>query len=217
MKNDAILVLNITVVSCYILYFTAEYVDLGIHISGIMSLVVMGLYMAAFSKTHITPEAKPMVDHIWKIYTFAAETIIFILGGVLVGTQALREEFLNMMNWMNFFALFQLYLYMILARFFSIGVFMWKLKGEGYGLRWKEVVALTHGGLRGAVGIAFTLILASNNALSLDFRVVSLFNTSGCAFLTLMINAPTAKFVIYKLGLSIKSDTKVRLFKQFLK
>ena len=47
--------------------------------------------------------------------------------------------------------------------------------------------------------------------------MASLFNTSGCAFLTLMINAPTAKFVILKLGLCVQSDTKIRLFKQFLK
>ena len=47
--------------------------------------------------------------------------------------------------------------------------------------------------------------------------MASLFNISGCAFLTLMINAPTAKSVINKLGLCVKSDTKIRLFKQFLK
>lgn len=56
-RNDPVLTLNITVVSCYLLYFTAEYVDLGIKISGIMSLVSMGLYMAAFGKTKIAPEA----------------------------------------------------------------------------------------------------------------------------------------------------------------
>lgn len=118
---------------------------------------------------------------------------------------------------MNLFGLAQLYLYMTLARFLSITIFMWKLKYEGYGLKWTEVIALTHGGLRGAVGIAFTLILASNESLSPTFQMASLFNTSGCAFLTLMINAPTAKFVINKLGLCVKSDTKIRLFKQFLK
>lgn len=89
-RNDAILTLNITVVSCYILYFTAEYVDLGIHVSGIMSLVSMGLYMAAFGKTQITADAKNIVHGFWKIYIFVAETIIFILGGVIVGRQALR-------------------------------------------------------------------------------------------------------------------------------
>jgi len=43
------------VVSCYLIYFTAEYVDLGIKISGIMALVSLGIYMAAFGKAKIAP------------------------------------------------------------------------------------------------------------------------------------------------------------------
>ena len=77
--------------------------------------------------------------------------------------------------------------------------------------------ALTYGGLRGAVGIAFTLILASNVSLNPKFRMVSLLNTSGCAFLTLMVNAPTCGMIIRKLGLCVKSDAKIRFFRKFMK
>lgn len=76
--------------------------------------------------------------------------------------------------------------------------------------------ALTYGGLRGAVGIAFTLILATNPTLNPTFRMISLFNTSGCAFLTLMINAPTCNYVIKKLGLCVKSETKTKFFVKFM-
>ena len=71
-KNDPILCYNITLVGCYLLYFTAEYVHLGIHVSGIMALVSMGLYMAAFGRTKFSPESRERVHHIWKIYTFIA-------------------------------------------------------------------------------------------------------------------------------------------------
>ena len=40
---------------------------------------------------------------------------------------------------------------------------------------------------------------------------------AGCAFLTMMINAPTCNWVIVKLGLCHKSDTKVKLFNKFMK
>ena len=90
-SNDAKLILNATVVSCYIVYFIAEYVDFGFKISGIMALVSMGLYMAAFGKTKIPVESKQTVDDFWKVYIFCAETIIFILGGVIVGYQATRS------------------------------------------------------------------------------------------------------------------------------
>jgi len=54
-KKDSILTINITVAMCYILYFVSEFVYLGIRISGIMALVSIGLYMAAFGKTKFTP------------------------------------------------------------------------------------------------------------------------------------------------------------------
>lgn len=56
-KNDSMLCYNVTLVGCYLLYFTAEYVHFGIHVSGIMALVSMGLYMAAFGRTKFTAEA----------------------------------------------------------------------------------------------------------------------------------------------------------------
>jgi NhaP-type Na+/H+ or K+/H+ antiporter len=91
-KKDSILTINITVAMCYILYFVSEYVNLGIRVSGIMALVSIGLYMAAFGKTKFTADAKEKTHEFWKIFVFIAETIIFILGGVLVGTKALRNE-----------------------------------------------------------------------------------------------------------------------------
>lgn len=139
-----------------------------------------------------------------------------MLGGVLVGIQFIKPEFIEILSTGNIHKLFFLYICMTLARFLSISVFMPKLQTEGYGLRWNEVGALTYGGLRGAVGIAFTLILASNPTLNPTFRMLSLFNTSGCAFLTLMINAPTCNYVIKKLGLCVKSETKTKFFIKFM-
>lgn len=57
-KNDPFLCYNTTLVGCYLVYYIAEYGNLGIHISGIMALVSMGLYMAAFCRTKFTTEAR---------------------------------------------------------------------------------------------------------------------------------------------------------------
>ncbi len=78
-------------------------------------------------------------------------------------------------------------------------------------------MALTYGGLRGAIGIAFTLILVSNEAVRKKTGIMSLFLMAGCAFLTLLINGPTCGFVIKKIGLCKKSEIKVKLFKKFIK
>ena len=158
------------------------------------------------------------MHHIWKVYVFVAETVIFILGGVIVGQRSLNNpKLIDLIGTKEILMLLGLYVCMVFARFFSIALFMPKLKNLGYGLRWNEVCALTYGGLRGAVGIAFTLILASHEFLPEKFRSISIFNMAGCAFLTLMINAPTCSTVIVKLGLCMKSETKVKLFSKFMR
>lgn len=49
--NDEILVLNITIVSAFLVYFISENVDFGVHISGVLGLVSMSLFMAAFGRS----------------------------------------------------------------------------------------------------------------------------------------------------------------------
>ncbi len=51
---------------------------------------------------------------------------------------------------------------MMLSRFSAIACFFPWLKKWGYGLTWKEVYVLTYGGLRGAIGISFALIVAND-------------------------------------------------------
>lgn len=47
------------------MFFIAENVNLGIHISGIISLVTLGLFMSAFGKTRISSEADHAVHAFW--------------------------------------------------------------------------------------------------------------------------------------------------------
>ena len=136
-KNDPFLCYNTTLVGCYLVYFIAEYVNIGIQVSGIMALVSMGLYMAAFGRTKFTTEAKERVNHIWKVYVFIAETVIFILGGVIVGERSLNNpELTDLIGTKEILCLFALYISMIFSRFLSISLFMPKLKHMGYGLKW---------------------------------------------------------------------------------
>lgn len=216
-RNDPTLTLNITFCSCFILYFVAENVNLGFRVSGIMALVSMGLYMAAFGKTQISAEAKESVHSFWKYIIYVAETTIFLLAGILVGVRVIGELGTPDIVRANFEKLGVLYLCMTMARFLSIVIFMPTLRKSGYGLTMKEVYVLTYGGLRGAVGIAFSLIIASNDDFPERFRQLVLFNIAGCAFLTLVINAPTAGFVIRKIGLCVKSEVRTKLFASFMK
>lgn len=53
-RTDPILTLNVSFCSCFLVFYIAENVDFGFKVSGILALVAMGLYMAAFGKTRIS-------------------------------------------------------------------------------------------------------------------------------------------------------------------
>ena len=140
--NDEILVVNITLIACYLLYYVAENVNIGIQVSGIIALVALGLFMAAFGKTRINAESEHAVHTFWKYAVYVAETIIFLMAGIIIGIKVLlgeKEADALPITEDDLFKLFGLYLCMTVCRFLAIGVFMPILRRQGYGLTWKEV------------------------------------------------------------------------------
>ena len=67
----------------------AEFVDLKIKLSGVMALVALGLFMAAFGRTRIDIDSDHAVHTFWKYIVYIAETIIFLLCGVLVSLKVI--------------------------------------------------------------------------------------------------------------------------------
>jgi len=140
--NDEILVVNITLIACYMVYFVAENVDLGIKISGIIALVSLGLFMAAFGKTRINSESEHAVHTFWKYAVYCAETVIFLVAGIIIGVKVLMNEKdpeAISITTDDLYKLVGLYGCMTVSRFFSIALFMPILKRHGYGLTWREV------------------------------------------------------------------------------
>lgn len=213
--NDGILVVNITIISCYMVYFIAENVDIGIKVSGIIALVSLGLYMAAFGKTRITIEAESYVEGFWSYAVFCAETIIFILAGILVGTKVFTIASTIIVD--DLYKLLGLYICMVCARFLSIAVFMRYLPHLGYGLSWKEVYVLTYGGLRGAIGISFALIVFNDNDYNQRLREIILFDMAGNVILTLLINGISTGPLVKWLGLSSVTQVKEKTYIEFIR
>lgn len=87
--NNFVLEVNTTIVICYIMFYLAEFVELGF--SGILSLVAFGLYMTYSGKTKISVESQHALHHVWGYIGFAAETLIFILSGIIIGDRFLGE------------------------------------------------------------------------------------------------------------------------------
>ena len=59
---------------------------------------------------------------------------------------------------------------MMLSRFLSIMVFYKILKKHGYGFSLKDAIVLTYGGIRGAIGISFSLIVTNDSYFDENFK-----------------------------------------------
>jgi len=70
----------------------------------------------------------------------------------------------------DYYKLLLIYLASMVSRLISMSVFMHFLERLGYGLTWKDVYILAYGGLKGAVGIAISLIISSDTHFNIEMR-----------------------------------------------
>ena len=75
---------------------------------------------------------------------------------------------------------------MMISRFLSFMVVYKVLKRHGYGFDFKDAIVLTYGGIRGAIGISFSLIVSHDPYFDAKFKHILLLHISICAFLTLV-------------------------------
>lgn len=85
--NNGVLEVNSTIVVSYLIFFIAE--STPVHVSGILAIVSLGLYMTNTGKTRISAESEHSVHHVWGYIGFMAETVIFILSGIIMGQRAM--------------------------------------------------------------------------------------------------------------------------------
>ncbi|XP_033751585.1 sodium/hydrogen exchanger 10-like isoform X2 [Pecten maximus] len=198
--NDALTEITITLASTYITYYMGE-VFLGV--SGVLSVVVLGVAMNA-QRTMISPEVEKFLHRFWETMAYIANTLIFIIVGMVISETAIFE-----IHGKDWFFMFSLYFGIFVIRGLVIAIFSPILRHTGYGMSWQEGIIMTWGGLRGAVGLALALQVAHHDEIdqeSVGIRV--LIHVSGIVFLTLLVNASTTGALLQILGMSDISPAK---------
>ena len=190
--NKPIIEITLTVSAAYLAYFIAENI---FHVSGVVAVVALGLLLASVGRTRISPEVAGFLHHFWQMMAHIANTLIFILVGIIIATR-IR---LDVMDW--WITLAGLYIGIQLIRAFSVMLFMPLLKRIGIGINRAKAVVLIWGGLRGAVSLALALIIAQDTVLALDFGDQVLFLTAGIVVLTIVINSSTMTMLLRYFGL----------------
>ncbi|CAF2083156.1 unnamed protein product [Brassica napus] len=211
--NDIVVQITVTLSVSYFAYYTAQE---WAGVSGILTVMTLGMFFAAFARTAFKGENHQSLHHFWEMVAFIANTLVFILSGVIiaVGDFSSRKITYEGASW-GF--LFLLYLYVQLSRCVMVGVLYPLLRRFGYGLDWKESIILTWSGLRGAVSLSLALSVKQSSVnfflgyLEVAAVLQFLFFTGGIVFLTLVVNGSTTQFLLHLLRMDTLTGTKKRI------
>lgn len=197
--NDSVVEITITYAGAYVTYYIADEI---FAISGVLTVVFLAITMSNH-KSCISPEVEPSVHHFWEILSYIANTLIFMIVGIIITFKVVknstRHDILHVIS-----------TYVVVNIFRGVMVVMLSpiLRNIGYGLPWKHAVVLTWGGLRGAVSIALSLILTEVREFGYDATDKLLIQVSGIVVLTLVINATTMTPLLNVLGMNDVSHSQ---------
>lgn len=183
---------SVIILAAYLTFILSQYY-LGV--SGVIALVAFGLTVTYVGKPRLKPQVNTFMEHFWELLTYIANTLIFILVGVVI---AEKVDF----SWGALGVLILIYIALNLIRFAMIMLLYPVMKRLGYGLTRRESVILTWGGLRGALAMILAMMVSYTPAIPEDIRSQVLFFTAGIVTLTLCINATTMRALLNRLGLT---------------
>ena len=199
--GDHIVQISVTLFACYLCFLVAEFEASA---SGVLACVVLGVSIGAFGRGFFTGETEHSLHHFWEMLTFVANTVLFILTGVIIAkttTEAATDRTLTAGD-----AGYGLLVYLecLFARAVVIAVLYPILRKCGYGLTPYDATVCWWGGLRGAVGLALALVVSEGEGSYSDDKVgpVTLLCTSIVVVGTLAVNGTTTGQLLQWLGLT---------------
>lgn len=195
-QNDPVQETTLTIVTTYLLFYVAEVTCL--QVSGALAIVAYGLFMSAWGKTVISPAVERDVHSFWNILSTNVESIVFVIGGMLLGKLIVTENELDGSDVGKMFACFIL-LHVIRATVILVHYPI--LKYFGYGLSFKEALVLTLAGLKGAIAITLALMVYRTDGVDKDVRNLALFMTISIATLSILVDSIAIRFATKHLGL----------------
>jgi NhaP-type Na+/H+ or K+/H+ antiporter len=201
--NNFVLETNLLIFSSYLLFYVAEYW----HTSGILAIVVFGIYMALIGRLYISPESEHANHHVWGYIGFIAETLIFMFAGLIMGGIIREDNHIGLLVREDFGKASAAFVILVIIRYICVFLFYPCLSRMGYGLTISQAVLVSYGGLRGAVGLCLAMVVHSpTTKLPARVKAVVLLFTSFEALFTLIVCAPTTKFVVNYFGLADQTE-----------
>ena len=180
--------LGITLIAAYISFIVS---DVYLHLSGVISTLVVGLYLGKRARLEFNKQALQSVNQIWEFFALSGNTLVFFAVGLSLNPNALLRN-------LTFIPLTLAIVYF--ARAISIlgTVFLLNKSNHSKPISYAFQAVLIWGGLRGSLALGLALTLP----ISFPHRDLFLALTFSVVIVTLIINALTTKKVISLLHLS---------------
>lgn len=198
-RESEVASITLTIVLAHITFILSEIISESVHIgtfhvmvSPIIATTVASLVMGNYGRAKIHPRAEAFVEKLWEQLAFMANSLIFILIGILFVQASVFETDILIVTVITV-------LIVALARALSIypvitGYNFFAAVGRQLPIAWQHL--LSWGSLRGALAVTMVLLIPDTLTMpgweaSLSIKEFLLAITVGCIFTTLFLKATT--------------------------
>jgi CPA1 family monovalent cation:H+ antiporter len=202
-ESDAAIA-SVTVSLTYLSFLVA---DRYWHVSGVVSVVIAALTVAAYGPTHLHPRQWAALCQLWAQLEFWANCLIFVLASMLAANVLLQITWLYV--WGVAAVAAGAFLARALVVFGMLPVLEKAHLVQPVDQRYKAI--LVWGGLRGAVTIVLAMVAAGDQRLPDDVRRFIALSATLFVLFTLFVNATTLGLIMHVLGLDKLSRLELAL------
>lgn len=199
-------------------YWSFIFVEGILGLSGVLATVASSLVLAHHMWPYIVSEAS--MHQVWHTLESLGNTIIFFLAGSITGHIVVD---IPPINWLHLIVIYIVLLTVRATMLFGSRPILQYLHSDNKPVSWQDATLMTWGGLRGAVGLALAIQVNNGRAPNADGvpqideqdAQRLLFFVSGIAFLTTLINATSAPYLVAKLGITALPEARERMLRKF--
>lgn len=187
-------------------YASFIFVEHNLHLSGVMAVVAYAVVFGLLGSPKLSQQSRHALTETWEFLVFIANTLLFLLVGIAISLSSLLS---------NLGAIIIAIILVLLTRAIAIyslvpaTVRIFKLPQ----ISLAEQTVMWWGGLKGGLAIAIVLSIPD----SLNGKEFLLNLTLGVVVFTLLVNAPSIKTLLAKLGLNALDEHELAELKHGVK
>lgn len=189
--RDDVLTLMVMFFTSYFLLYICEYTILTV--SGLLAVVVLGLYMAANGKMKIYAESEYAVKTVFKFLSQSSGIVAFSVTGVLIGIHIYKQDYVKESEW---YKLPVLWFLVMICRLIMYLCVLPLLSYFGTQISKQEMFVFVYGGIKGGLPLTIAMMIAVDRNMTTDelknCQQLSVFYLCGIVSISMLVQSITA-------------------------